>query len=290
MNLNDVGKQLGAMLGSKGTSSEEEIIGEVSSEENQEQVEGTEVKGEEEEVSKEGSDEGTEKIEGSKEGEGTDTEIEGEETNEDDETEKEKTPQELQIEALIAQNEKLMEQLNEVSGGEQKEEVEAEPETLDISEEFIGKDDDIEELFSDRDKINVTLNKTASKAVNAALEHVYKVLPDLLTRLVQDEVQLYRQADQFFVENPDLSPHKKFVTYVYKDMIDNDPGTPPAEHLKKLAVEVKKRIGSGEINKGKEKKKEKRRGNFNPASSSRGVAPKEPSGIGAEISAMEKLR
>ena len=290
MNLNDVGKQLGAMLGSKGTSSEEEINEEVSNEENQEQVEGTEVKGEEEEVSKEGGDKGTEETEGSKEGKGADTEIEGEKTDEDDETEKEKTPQELQIEALIVQNEKLMVQLNEVSGGEQKEEVEAESETLDVSEEFIGKDDDIEELFNDRDKVNATLNKTASKAANVALEHVYKALPDLITRLVHDEVDLYRQADQFYLENQDLSPHKKFVSYVYKDMIDNDPGTPPAEHLKKLAVEVKKRIGSGEINKGKEKKKEKRRGNFNPASSSRGVAPKEPSGIGAEISAMEKLR
>ena len=290
MNLHDIGEQVGSLLGSKSKeeSPQEEKEEGLSNEETKEQEGKEQGAGEEEDVSWE-EDKETEETEGdSEEASEKGEEDKGDEETEDEgEVDSEKTPQEVQMEALLKQNELLRQQLNEVSGrGTEPDEIEEDKApTLVLEDEFIGKDDDLEELFNDASKINATLNKTASVAANKALEHVYKSLPPVITRLVQDEVATYRQADQFFVENQDLLPQREFVSYVYNEMVKKDPETPPLTHFTNLAKEVRRRLGTGETlpNQNKGDKKKKRRGNFNPGSGKRAPQPKEPTGVGAEI-------
>lgn len=297
MNMKTIKDQVGDMFRGAVTP-EEQGQGEQGEELTNEGTEEQESKhGEDENVSGEGEDEGTEskKVEegtGEEETEGEKGEEgEGKEGEGEDEG-KEKSPIELEMEALRKQNELLHTQLNEVSGGQPKEETEedAEAPTLEVGEDFIDADTNMDELFADVKKVNATLSKTASKAANLALEHVYKRLPEVITKIVQDEVANYRQADQFFADNKDLIPHKKFVSYVYNDMVQKDPETAPLEHFKALAKEVRKRIGMGEQpstgQESKKNKKEKRRSSFNPPGGKRVNPPAKPTGIGAEINDM----
>ena len=286
-----IGEQVGAMLGHinpEGQDAEVETLEgnkEGSSDEEAENQKVEEEKtGEEEEVSEGTADEVSGEGEKEEEDEGS---VNDEETVE-------KTPVELEMEALRKQNELLQAQLNEVAGKHgAPEAADTTPEILEVGEDFIDLEDDLEALFSDHKRINATLKKTASKAANVALEHVFKKLPTVITKIVQDEVANYRQADQFFVDNKDLMPHREFVSYVYKEMVAKDPKTSPLDHFKGLAKEVRRRIGSGlqpqtnqHVDKGK---KTKRRSNFNPPGGKPMQAPAKPTGIGAEINAMLKV-
>ncbi len=294
MSANAIGSQIGDMLGSP-AKVEDQVEGKEVILDNEgedfvdEKTEGQEVEekdsGKEEEIPGETEGEGTE-------GEGSEDGKEGEVEGEEDEAAgKEKTPVELEIEALRIQNELLQAQLNEVSEKRSatKEEDEEVP-ILDIGQDFVDAEDDLDALFTDHKKVNATLGKAASKAANVTLEHVFKKLPSLITKIVQDEVSNYRQADQFFADNKDLVPHRQFVSYVYNEMVQGDPETSPLDHFKGLAKEVRKRIGTGQIPaKQNVNKPGKRRSTFNPPGGRPIAPPKPPSGIGAEINKMLKV-
>jgi len=253
---------------------------------------GEEESDQEEEVSTETDGEGGEEAGEEEEGD-TGEEEDGDEDTEDkgESEQEEKDPRELEMEALRKQNEMLQAQLNEVSGKQQEVDIEEEEvPVLDVGDTFVDKEADLEDLFQDADKINATLGKVASKAANVSLEHVYKRLPAVIIKIVQDEVSAYRQSDQFFIDNKDLIPQREFVRYVYNDMVNKDPETSPLDHFKVLAKEVRRRLGTGE-QKGSYKtaevehreKKKKRRSTFNKPGGKRITTPNAPKGIGGEI-------
>jgi len=287
----EIGKDLAEMLGEAPTDTSN------ASKEEGEELEDKkdEASGKEKEALQEEDDAGAEDKGEDEEGEEGETKA-----GEDDEAksgaesdESDESGEDTELEALRKQNELLQEQLSNVlepkKPAETEEPKEEEP-SLDVSD-YIDSDEVYDAVLQDKAALNKVLNKVAEHAYLKAVEHVTKSMPRLITKVAKDEVSSQIMANEFFRAHPELTKQRKFVGFVYNEMLEKNPDKDPITILtNELAGEVRSRLGIA--GKTQPTKKKKARPPFTPGGGGRrgGQAPKKPTGIGADIAEMEKLR
>ena len=149
--------------------------------------------------------------------------------------------------------------------------------------EFVGEDE-FEEIFQDRAKLNEKLNAIYQKAIETAAAQS--------SATTRQQVALQQIADRFYTENPDLKPYMKMVGDLTQKLITQKPNATYAEILplvaravrafKKLPTPVRRPgVGSG-------KNTPPRLPNVNGRAGNPGNAPPPKSKMEADIDAMFK--
>lgn len=301
MNKNDetttVAEEISGMLAPKAMEEEEQTDDTVSNDETPEGEETKDESSNEKETSEDNSaedagdadgenDEGEEEAEDGETGEAEEEGAEGEDNSAEEST---------AVEAIQAQMAKMQETLDavlEAKDAAEEPEPEPEPETLVLPEgDFISTEDFSPGFFDDAVGLNKALTRVSQTSSTAAVEHVLKVIPTIVSRMVAAEVNLHRAADKFYEKNPDLKANEKFVKHVYEDLLKKSPKDNPFKVLDGLAKEVRKQLGkakpSGDAGKNKH---HRNRNKFAPSGgSARKAKLKAPTGIASEIKELEEL-
>ena len=154
-----------------------------------------------------------------------------EETEESQEagSDKEAPVEEEEVKLTKAEYQKLVSQISELSAKvkpepkETKEETK-EPEDKDI--DFLGQEK-LDDIFSEPSKVNALLNKIRRAAreegITLARENILRSLPEVVRTSVSRFTALREMVSDFYVENPDLKPHKQFVGLVANEVASNNP-------------------------------------------------------------------
>lgn len=292
MNLTGIGEEIKSMLtGGESAPSKEES----KKDELEEETTNEEEAGEEEKVSEgeEGEGEGEESEDedaGGEEGEegSQDAEEAGEEG--DEETGEEGSEELSELEAMRKQNELLMKKIDKLTAERESEEEEAPKVDIEAAD-FLDSDESLDLFTQNKEKANEVLNKVVAQTAEVTIEHVYKRIPEIITKIVRDEVNMYRMADEFFTLNRDLLPHRGVVRLVFDEMVADNPDEAPKDIFKRLAKESRMYLRKEKPAEGENKKKKKRRPHL-PAGGSgaaRGRQPEKPKGIAQEINDMKRL-
>ena len=260
---------------------EEENADEEDEESEDEEDESDEEEGDEEDEEDkedESDDDEEEDIEGEEEDkedeedeEDSDEESDEEDEEESDEDEDDDT--ELQLAILKAENEALK------KGGKGKtdEEINEQLGVANIKDlediDFVGEDDDVEEIASTKEGLNKLLNAVRTKT----MQEMMVVLPGLAANLVTERTTLQTAVDKFYEDNEDFVKHKDYVGLVAQQIQSKHPGL-NYETMFKLVektvrknLSLKKKVEKTRKNEGKDKKKPKRTDKSNPAFSKKGA-------------------
>lgn len=182
---------------------EEEEVAEAEAEAENEAETEEAAEAEDEAETEEAAEEGTEEAE-------TEEPAEEEEKAEEPETGEEEPEDELA--ALKAQNEALLEQLNNLSRPEEKEEPKVEEETKQTVGDFLeGLEVDFDKFQDDPEEFKKFMGTFAERIQTKTVESVLTSLPDVVTRHVTHSQTLKSAAEKFYEENSDLAPIKPYV-------------------------------------------------------------------------------
>lgn len=111
--------------------------------------------------------------------------------------------------------------------------------------DFIG-DEDIDELISDKDKLNNLLNTVYSQGIENARklisEHVLLSIPEIVRTNVSVMEDLRKTSEKFYDENRDLAPFKKVVASVFEELASKNPDKKYQDILNDVATESRKRL------------------------------------------------
>jgi hypothetical protein len=111
--------------------------------------------------------------------------------------------------------------------------------------DFIG-DEDIDELISDKDKLNNLLNTVYSQGIENARklisEHVLLSIPEIVRTNVSVMEDLRKTSEKFYDENKDLAPFKKVVASVFEELASKNPDKKYQDILDDVATESRKRL------------------------------------------------
>lgn len=186
-----------------------------------------------------------EEVETSEENEGETSEERTEESSE--EAPAEEQPEDEAVEESQNEIAELKAQIEELKSAianppsEKKEEVK-----LELSEQdFIGEVD-FETVTTDPQEFNKLLNKIYQKAVRDAskltTEGVLKSIPTVVSENIKVTQQLTALHNAFYDQNKDLVPFKKVVALTYEEIASSNPKKSPAEIIKLVAPEVRKKL------------------------------------------------
>lgn len=135
---------------------------------------------------------------------------------------------------------------------EVKEEPEPEPEPKPEeplkfeSQDFIDKDEDLEDLIRDPGKLNEVFNKVYQRAVTDTRkvlgEGVLRSIPDIVRASVDMMDKLKQMYTKFYTDNEDLKPFKKVVAAVFEEVATDNPGKDMMDLLPMVADDARKRL------------------------------------------------
>jgi len=112
-------------------------------------------------------------------------------------------------------------------------------------QDFVGELD-LDDIYNDKEEFNSLLNKVYIEGVNSArktvVEEVLRAIPDIVRTNINVMSELKQTSEQFYKDNPDLSPFKKVVAVVFEDIAAQNPDKPYTEMLGKVAAETRKRL------------------------------------------------
>lgn len=158
--------------------------------------------------------------------------------------EPEPTQASAQFRAILEQNRRLEEMLNERDSRlaeymRQREEDEVE------EVNFIESDDDVDEVLSSKEGLNKLLNKVYRRGVADSRERVLTSIDEDLDRKLRTAVVRRERAERFYRENPDLSSPelRKYTALVAADIRAETPEIAVEDFYAKLGPEVRKRLG-----------------------------------------------
>lgn len=111
-------------------------------------------------------------------------------------------------------------------------------------QDFVG-DLDLD-YISDPKELNKIFNRIYQKAVEDTRkvlgEGVLRSIPDIVRTNIATVTNLQRASEQFYEENPDLTPFKKVVASVFEEMASENPDKSYDQLMKEIAPEVRKRL------------------------------------------------
>ena len=187
---------------------------------------------------------------------------------------------------LSAQIEELKHQISSLKSQQQP--TEEPPSVPKLEDEQFISDDDLVDLTENTTKFNQVLNKVyqqlATKLHESVTEATLRSIPNIVKSNIVTMTALQRAADSFYDSNPDLKPFKKVVASVFEELSGQNPGKDYGEILDQLAPEVRKRLN---LQPTKNKPKAPRLPSKS-TSTARPTEPSGPSGLEAELEAMNK--
>ena len=216
-----------------------------------------------------------------------------EEEDEEEEGEGEEDAQSLQeVRQALAEAQARLHELTQQA--EEEEETEqlttVQEEDLEF-DDFLEEDDAYDRAMESREAFNEVLKNVAKQASLTAVRQVLQRVPQMVSRQVAEGMTTQQLVTDFFRQNPDLVPARRYVAYIYTTVQAEHPEKSQAELLAITATEARKGLGleAGRAQKAKKAgKKAARRGSYAPGGrvGRRSARPKKPQGIGEEIAAM----
>ncbi len=251
-----------------------------SEDENEDEEEDEEEGGDEEEDEEDKRIEGEEESEKEKgKGEKGGKEDTGDEEDEEEEDEEDKEDEEdegdaelkLKLEILEAENKILKEGTDK---GIKKEDQLGITNIKDLEDvDFIGEDEDMEELAGSKEGLNKLLNAVRTKTI----QEMMVVLPNLAANLVNQRTTLQNAVDKFYEDNEDLGKHKDYVGLVAQKIMSDHPGLGHETMFKlvektvRKSLNLKKKVEAIRTNEKEGKKGKKRTDDSKPALDRKGA-------------------
>jgi len=158
--------------------------------------------------------------------------------------------EETDIERLIRENNELKIHLEELAGRfvnpPQKKLTEEEQRAKQFEDEkrsrqilkFIPDDKAFDEVMGKTDHFNALL----TSVVNTAVERSLRLMPQVATSLVDQQVTLKNAVRDFYLDNKDLVPHKKYVGFVSDELSAQHPEWGLDQLLQETEKEVRARL------------------------------------------------
>ena len=183
--------------------------------------------------------------------------------------------------ALLKQIRSLQARIEELSElGPQNQQQQQQQQQEEYQEvDFIGSEDNLDDILGDPKKLNQTLNT----AVQKSIEMVHKSIPKIVQNAVAQQQQMTKMAEEFYGENPELKDYKQFVGRVSEKIMSENPDWGMEKVMEETAKESRRRLQL----RGKAQKTGKTSGPTRKSGSTR-RAPGKPDPKQSEIDAMNK--
>lgn len=97
-------------------------------------------------------------------------------------------------------------------------------------------------MFDETMKSSENMNALLTVVVNTAVERAQLVVPHLVTQLVEHQVTMKTAANEFFVGNRDLFPHRSFVGFVANELTAKHPEWDLPKVMEETAKESRRRL------------------------------------------------
>jgi hypothetical protein len=103
---------------------------------------------------------------------------------------------------------------------------------------FLPSDEVFDEVMKDSNNFNALL----TTVVNTAVERSLRLMPQIATQLVDQQITLKTVVNDFYTDNKDLVPHKKYVGFVSNEIAAQHPDWGLAQILQETEKEVRNRL------------------------------------------------
>lgn len=216
-----------------------------------------------------------------------------EEAGEDEEEEEEEDSSDDELARLRRENEALKRTLDQRSDTSPPPEEPAseEPEVLEVPTITLVDDETYDKALESREALNELLNKVRKNAIEFTYEAVLKRIPQVVQRQVSHESAQQKMVDDFFRANEDLLPVRRYVALEFQTLMSKNPDMSYPDLLAETAQIVRKSLGmTHNVGRKGRPKKARRKAPSTPDGSRSRQQPRKPSGIAAEIAAMQRIR
>lgn len=103
---------------------------------------------------------------------------------------------------------------------------------------FLPNDETFDEVMKDSNNFNALL----TTVVNTAVERSLRLMPQIATQLVDQQITLKTVVNDFYTDNKDLVPHKKYVGFVSDEIASQHPDWGIVQILQETEKEVRNRL------------------------------------------------
>lgn len=103
---------------------------------------------------------------------------------------------------------------------------------------FLPSDEVFDEVMKDSNNFNALL----TTVVNTAVERSLRLMPQIATQLVDQQITLKTVVNDFYTDNKDLVPHKKYVGFVSNEIAAQHPDWGLSQILQETEKEVRNRL------------------------------------------------
>ncbi len=159
--------------------------------------------------------------------------------------------QPTELEQLRALNKELLGRIEEIAGkviGPKEvkpptpEEVEAQKKSDEQQAKQVLKFLPSNEVFDDVMKDANNFNALLTSVVNTAVERSLRLMPQIATQLVEQQIGLKTAVTNFYQDNKDLEPHKKYVGFVANEISAQHSDWGLQQILQETEKEVRSRL------------------------------------------------
>lgn len=108
--------------------------------------------------------------------------------------------------------------------------------------EFISKDEFIQIQSSPDDKARDVTNEVLERLFNKAVETTLRSLPELISRLIEQQGTLHKITKDFFESNPNFTKYKNLVETTVAEVEAKNPEKDYASILDTAKVKIQNKI------------------------------------------------
>jgi hypothetical protein len=106
---------------------------------------------------------------------------------------------------------------------------------------FLPNDEVFDEVMKSSDNFNALM----TSVVNTAVERSLRIMPHIATQLVEQQVTLKTAINNFYQDNMDLVPHKKYVGFIANEVTAQHPDWGLTQILQETEKEARTRLRLG---------------------------------------------
>lgn len=145
-------------------------------------------------------------------------------------------------EEVVSDREKmLLARIEELSAA--KPMTAAEEAVEDAIASFISEEDDIDDIVSNKAKLNALLVKVSEATKTSVTKSILKSIPQIIVSQVQKQKVINDAVDEFYTENEDLVPVKRTVGLVANEVAAEHPDWDLAKVFKETGIRTRKVLG-----------------------------------------------